>query len=368
MPITIVSALPKSASAPNAGATEGSENAEATQDFASLLFGQLFAPNAEIPPALGLASAGGNVETDDQGAGADGSAQDATAALLASLGLLTSSAESIENSGVPAKPGEATVDLLQASAKTGSSGGAASAPSSGLTTESAESEMLLANARQEALDTAKSIADGRVARDSSPANLAVSTLTAGDEKTAATNNSRPTDSFSNTMQQAMSGTTANSVGAPSQRDASLSVPTPIHDQRWSGDFANKIVWLASNNKQSAELTLNPPHMGSIEISLNMDRDKATATFFSANPEVRDTIEAALPRLREMFAGAGVELGQANVSSESFRQQAGNGSGGNGGTRAASTAESAILVDASNGAQSTRASSSWQGNGMVDTFA
>jgi flagellar hook-length control protein FliK len=358
MPITIVSALPKSASASSASATEGSENAEATQDFASLLFGQLFAPNTETPPVLGLASAGSNVETDGQGAVADGSAQDATAALLASLGLLSSPAESNENGGIQAKSGDTTVDILQTSAKTGTTTSAADTPSFGLATENTESE---------ALDTAKPIADGRAAKDNSPANLAVSTLTAGDEKTAATRNSRPTDSFSNTMQQAISGTTANSVGAPSQRDASLSVPTPIHDQRWSGDFANKIVWLASNNKQSAELTLNPPHMGSIEISLNMDRDKATATFYSANPEVRDTIEAALPRLREMLAGAGVELGQTNVSSESFRQQAGNGSGGNGG-RAASTAESAILVDTSNGAQSTRASLSWQGNGMVDTFA
>jgi flagellar hook-length control protein FliK len=359
MPITIVSALPKSASASNAGATDGSENAEATQDFASLLFGQLFASNAETPPVLGLTSAGGNVETDDQGAAADDSAQDATAALLVSLGLRSAPAESNEDGGIQAKSDDTTVDIIQTSAKTGTTTIAAEPPSSGLATENTESETL---------DTAKPIADGRAARNSSPANLAVSTLAAGDEKTATANNSRPTDSFSNSMQQAISGTTANSVGAPSHRDASLSVPTPVHDQRWSGDFANKIVWLASNNKQSAELTLNPPHMGSIEISLNMDRDKATATFYSANPEVRDTIEAALPRLREMFAGAGVELGQANVSSESFRQHAENGSGGNGGAQAASTAESAILVDTSNGAQSARASSSWQGNGMVDTFA
>lgn len=368
MPITIVSALPKSAPASNAGTAESSDSTESTQDFASLLFGQLFASGAEIPPTIGLASAGTNVETDDQGSLADGSAEDATAALLASLGLVSPSAESKENGGISTRSGEATVDVLQATAKTGSAANATNTAPSDLAAENAESEALLAGTRQEALDTAKSIADARAARDNSPANLAVSTLATGEESPAAGNNSRPTDTFSSAMQHATLGTTANSAGTSSPRDASLTVQTPVHDQRWSGDFGNKIVWLASNNKQSAELTLNPPHMGSIEISLNMDHDKATATFYSANPEVRDTIEAALPRLREMLAGAGVELGQTNVSSESFRQQAENRSGGNSGARTASSAESAILVEASNATQPTRAVSSWQGNGMVDTFA
>ena len=58
--------------------------------------------------------------------------------------------------------------------------------------------------------------------------------------------------------------------------------------------------------------------------MNIDKGHATAAFVSANAEVRDALESALPRLREMFASAGIALGQTSVSAESFSQQAGDG--------------------------------------------
>ena len=71
----------------------------------------------------------------------------------------------------------------------------------------------------------------------------------------------------------------------------------------------KIVWLTANDQKFAQLTLNPPQMGPIEISLNINKDTASAYFISPNAEVREAIETALPRLREMLAGVGIELGQ-----------------------------------------------------------
>ena len=106
-------------------------------------------------------------------------------------------------------------------------------------------------------------------------------------------------------------------------EGALKVETPVHDRTWAADFSQKIIWLATNDKQTAQLTLNPPQMGPIEISLNLNKDGASAFFVSQNADVREAIETALPRLREMFADAGIQLGQANVGAESFRQQAGN---------------------------------------------
>ena len=90
---------------------------------------------------------------------------------------------------------------------------------------------------------------------------------------------------------------------------------------WSTDLGQKLLWFAGNDKQQAQLTLNPPQLGSVEISLKIDRETASAHFVSANADVRAAIETALPRLREMFASAGIDLGQVSVGSESFRQQA-----------------------------------------------
>ena len=52
----------------------------------------------------------------------------------------------------------------------------------------------------------------------------------------------------------------------------------------------------------------------------MTNDQATASFFSAQPEVRHALEAALPKLREMMNDAGIQLGQATVGAGTQQQQ------------------------------------------------
>ena len=146
----------------------------------------------------------------------------------------------------------------------------------------------------------------------------------------------------------------------------LPISSPLHHPHWNNDFSQKIVWLASNQKQVAELTLNPPNMGSIEVSLRIDNDQATATFVSTNADVRESIETALPRLREMLAGAGISLGQTNVSAESFRQASGQGSESHGASPAGT--DNAILADVSrDGAVNARFLTA-NGRGLVDLFA
>ena len=88
---------------------------------------------------------------------------------------------------------------------------------------------------------------------------------------------------------------------------------------WNQALGEKIVWMAGAAQQSATLTLNPPNMGPLQVVINLSNDQATASFFSAQPEVRQAIEAAFPRLREMMNEAGIELGQATVSSETPQQ-------------------------------------------------
>ena len=148
----------------------------------------------------------------------------------------------------------------------------------------------------------------------------------------------------------------------------VNLPTPLHDHTWNDDFAQKVTWLAGQHKQSAELTLNPPSMGNIEISLKLDREtsSATASFVSTNAEVRETIESALPRLREMLAGVGIELGQAQVSAESFRQSNGN-EARQGNDASSSRNDMAILATDSPPAQGSILVGA-AGRGLVDIFA
>lgn len=158
------------------------------------------------------------------------------------------------------------------------------------------------------------------------------------------------------------------VAAHANRE-SLSVQTPVRERGWDADFGQKIVWMAKEDKQAAQITLNPPQLGPIEISLNVRNDQATAVFASPSAEVREAIESALPRLREMLAGVGIELGQANVNAESFRQaqeDAANRSfRRDSASRSAGDDRSTAIGAVMTGSGTTRIQ---RGNGLVDTFA
>jgi len=100
----------------------------------------------------------------------------------------------------------------------------------------------------------------------------------------------------------------------------LAVDIKVGTPGWDTAFSQKVAWAATNQHQVAELRLNPPHLGPIEIRITITNDQATAMFVSGHASVRESIEAALPRLREMMGESGLTLGNVNVSSQSFQQQ------------------------------------------------
>lgn len=148
--------------------------------------------------------------------------------------------------------------------------------------------------------------------------------------------------------------------------ASAHVASALHDPQWGQDFSQRIVWMARSELQSAHLSLNPANLGPIEVTLNMGAEHATAIFSSPHGEVREALEAALPRLREMLAGAGISLGDAQVNSQSQRDMAHSGRPGTGQASSNRAAE-AILAgdDAVNTGEGPRIR---VGHGLVDTFA
>lgn len=102
---------------------------------------------------------------------------------------------------------------------------------------------------------------------------------------------------------------------------SLTIQRAVGASGWEQEVGHQVAWLANHAGSRAELVLTPPHMGRIEVSLSVSGDQASATFVSANPAVRDALEAALPRLREVLAESGIQLGQAQVGAENLNQSA-----------------------------------------------
>ena len=140
------------------------------------------------------------------------------------------------------------------------------------------------------------------------------------------------------------------------------VDAPVRSSAFTDEFAAKVVWLGGRKEQVAELTLNPPDLGAVEVRLKVTGNETGAQFYSANPVVRETIEGAIPRLRELMAEAGLRLGDAQVSDQSpGREKSGDGLPG-GGHAAAASAPAAT----SDGIVPREGRRAW-GLGVVDLY-
>lgn len=91
---------------------------------------------------------------------------------------------------------------------------------------------------------------------------------------------------------------------------------------WDNALGQKVLWMVSNQQQVAELNLDPPDLGPLQVTLSLNNDQASATFISQHADVRQALEAALPRLKEMMAENGINLGDATVSAGTSQQQGG----------------------------------------------
>ncbi|HEY4318456.1 MAG TPA: flagellar hook-length control protein FliK [Herbaspirillum sp.] len=123
--------------------------------------------------------------------------------------------------------------------------------------------------------------------------------------------------------------------APGAAGAADKLTPAVGSPAWDSALGNKMVWMSNNGQQTATLTLNPRDLGPMQVTINVNKTLADATFVAANPEVKAALEAAMPKLREMMDQAGIQLGQANVSTgmpnqqQAFSQPQRNGGSNNG---------------------------------------
>jgi len=99
---------------------------------------------------------------------------------------------------------------------------------------------------------------------------------------------------------------------------------------WSAGLGQRLLMMAENGVEVARLRLNPASLGPLDIQVSVEDDRAQIWFASQNSATREALEAALPRLREMFAEQGLNLTEANVG-DSRAQSDPNGSGDNAGS-------------------------------------
>ncbi|MDT0618250.1 flagellar hook-length control protein FliK [Salinisphaera sp. P385] len=80
-------------------------------------------------------------------------------------------------------------------------------------------------------------------------------------------------------------------------------------------LSDQVFVAVQRGDQQIELMLEPADLGRLRIQLQLDGDQVNLQFQSANPAAREAIESALPRLREMLADQGLQLGETAVGDQ-----------------------------------------------------
>jgi flagellar hook-length control protein FliK len=95
-----------------------------------------------------------------------------------------------------------------------------------------------------------------------------------------------------------------------------SIPQPLKHPQWGQALGQRVVFMANNSMQQAQITLNPEKLGHIQVTLQLDKDqKMNVSLNAKNGITRESMENALPKLREMLEQAGIALGSMDVSDQ-----------------------------------------------------
>ncbi|MGL6002579.1 MAG: flagellar hook-length control protein FliK [Plesiomonas sp.] len=108
---------------------------------------------------------------------------------------------------------------------------------------------------------------------------------------------------------------------PTRADA-MSTPSPtlyldINKPQWGDALIEQLrqrIQVQSGNKlQHAQIRLDPPELGKLEISLRMEGDKLSVQFTAAHPQLREALLAGSDRLRQDFSQSQMNLIDVSVS-------------------------------------------------------
>lgn len=110
------------------------------------------------------------------------------------------------------------------------------------------------------------------------------------------------------------------VQVPARADSAAAVPavlsqlaTPVLDPAWGERVGDRLLMMAADKLQFAEIRLSPAELGPLRIRISIDDGAASVTFHAQHAITRDALEQAMPRLRELLADNGLTLAEGRIA-------------------------------------------------------
>ena len=262
---------------------------------------------ANAPPLAGAAAA-----TDAQGGLASGSA-----------------ASDKKGAALSLQPGQGTANddgalqtKLQATATPAGAASAGLPAQSGKDDGKATHRFALSNDDPADSKSAASLSADKVAASAAPPPLESARVTDAGSALAASVATNASTALAMSMTAGTGQTPGGVTGANAAAPVTTAAVTPeVGSAEWGKALGQQVVMMTNAGHQVAELQLNPPGLGPLKVTLNLNDNQMQAMFVSAHATVRAAVEQALPQLRATLAESGISLGNTSVGAESQQQTA-----------------------------------------------
>lgn len=101
----------------------------------------------------------------------------------------------------------------------------------------------------------------------------------------------------------------------------LKIHAAVESAEFAQDLSDRVSWMMSNGVNSARLQVNPPQLGPIELSIQVQGDHAQVTMTTHSAVTRDALESGSPQLRDMLGAQGFGQVSVDISQRSFQDRA-----------------------------------------------
>lgn len=127
----------------------------------------------------------------------------------------------------------------------------------------------------------------------------------------------------NSQPQAVNNDSKPTTDISARRDPQHLAHLKLASPETPAQLHQKVNLMLTDKLQQAEIQLDPLGLGKMKIQIQMGSDnQANVHFVVQHGQTREMLEQAMPRLRDMLAGQGIQLGQTLVQQQPQQQSQG----------------------------------------------
>ncbi|WP_270828823.1 flagellar hook-length control protein FliK [Aeromonas sp. QDB20] len=173
-------------------------------------------------------------------------------------------------------------------------------------------------------DSARGRSEVKVDLKQKTAELARGTSQGSSETTATPESSHSQQVQQNSQPQAVGHDNRPATAELAARRDPANLPhLKLADPEAPAQLHQKVNLMLADKLQQAEIQLDPLGLGKMKIQIQIDSsNQANVHFVVQHGQTREMLEQAMPRLRDMLAGQGIQLGQTQVQQQPQQQSQG----------------------------------------------